>query len=708
MPKLTPNETKVMVMINLNHKTFLAWALTSALSLTGAVAQGGNDISRVWVEFDAGHPAAAEAALNKAGAQFHYRFNELNAFAVSVPTAALPGLSKNPSIVSIEEDAKRYPHGETVPYGIDAVQSRDVWDANLDGKIDSGAPTGSGRLICVIDSGLQTSHPEFAGVNIAGGYNSSSATPWNEDTCGHGTHVSGTIAAALNGSGVVGVTPGGASLYIVKVFDGPSCGWTYSSDLVDAANHCRDANANIISMSLGGGLRSRTEDRAFRDLANKDNILSIAAAGNDGNSTKSYPASYDSVVSVAAVDSNNIVASFSQQNNAVELAAPGVGVLSTVPWSATNTVTVNGITYKGGHIEYAALTNNNGVSGPLIDGGLCDSVGAWNGQVVICERGNISFNDKVSNVQNSGGIAALIYNNVAGSFSGTLGDGNSSTIPAISLSQADGLTLVSTALTLNSTVVSLFDQFGGGYEAWDGTSMATPHVSGVAALVWSADPSRSTAEIRNALDSTALDLGDPGRDNAYGYGLVQAKAAWQSLGGGSGSSNQAPHASFSFSCIGFNCMFDASSSSDSDGTIVTYSWNFGDGNSSSGVTTSHGYATQGSYTVTLTVTDNADASNSSTQTVSVSDPTGDTTPPTIDNVTSEKTKGTSFVITWTTDEPASSVVTFSCCGIYSDGALVTNHSMGFRGSKGTTYDFRVSSTDAAGNQSTSDIYTYSN
>jgi serine protease len=145
--------------------------------------------------------------------------------------------------------------GETVPYGIDAVQARDVWDANRDGQIDSGAPTGNGRLICVIDSGLQTSHPEFAGVNIAGGYNSPSTTPWNEDTCGHGTHVSGTIAAALNGSGVVGVTPGGTSFYIVKVFDGPSSGWAYSSDLVKVAGSFSgtlgdDNSSNIPAVSL--------------------------------------------------------------------------------------------------------------------------------------------------------------------------------------------------------------------------------------------------------------------------------------------------------------------------------------------------------------------------------------------------------------------------------------------------------------------------
>ncbi|HVE87272.1 MAG TPA: S8 family serine peptidase, partial [Myxococcales bacterium] len=69
-----------------------------------------------------------------------------------------------------------------------------------------------------------------------------------------------------------------------------------------------------------------------------------------------------------------------------------------------------------------------------------------------------------------------------------------------------------------------------GYEAWDGTSMATPHVSGVAALIWSAYPTKTATQVRAALQNTARDLGAAGRDNAYGYGLVQAKAALDYLG----------------------------------------------------------------------------------------------------------------------------------------------------------------------------------
>jgi subtilisin family serine protease len=399
---------------------------------------------------------------------------------------------------------------------VDSVQARDVWDADRDGTIDYGAPTGAGRTVCIVDTGLYTGHEDFSGVDIIGGY-SQVSTEWYIDGAGHGTHVAGTIAAANNTLGVVGVTPGTVSLYIVKVFDDEG-NWTLASDLVDAIYRCADANANVISMSLGGSRPNGKEKRAFDSLYNQG-ILHVAAAGNAGDTSYSYPASYDSVISVAAVDESNVVASFSQQNDQVELAAPGVRVLSTVPWLAIDTLTVDGVTYEGHHIEYAAYGT---ASGPLVDGGLCDTTSDWSGAVVLCERGSITFYDKVMNVQNSGGVAAVIYNNEPGNFYGTLGDGNSSDILAISLSQEDGQYLVTYKLGLIGDVESNLTKPASGYEAWNGTSMATPHVSAVAALVWSSDPSLTNAQIRQALQQSALDLGDPGRDDAYGFGLVQA------------------------------------------------------------------------------------------------------------------------------------------------------------------------------------------
>ena len=373
----------------------LLLALVFIVSVTQPAYTSNEGKMRVWVEFSPGRGARVEKSLNALGAAFHYRFEDLNSFVVTVPEQALNGLRNNPNVVSIEEDAIRYPAAQEVPYGIDMVQARDVWDANRDNVIDAGAPTGAGIKVCIIDSGLWTGHEDFAGISVTG-----DGTDWNNDTCGHGSHVAGTIAASFNDFGVVGVNPGGVSLHIVKVFDGPECGWSYSSTLTYAAQQCQAAGADIISMSLGGAQKNKQEERAFNSLYSAG-ILSIAAAGNDGTTAYNYPASYSSVVSVAAIDSEMNWADFSQFNNQVELAAPGVSVLSTVPFLNKASVTVAGDTYNGHPVEFAALGT---ASGALADGGLCTTTGSWAGKVVLCQRGDISFEEKVMNVQNSGGL----------------------------------------------------------------------------------------------------------------------------------------------------------------------------------------------------------------------------------------------------------------------------------------------------------------
>jgi subtilisin family serine protease len=570
-------------------------------------------LERVYIAFQTGGKSPVIAAVHAAGGTIHHEFDALSAIAATLPSAAVTALRNNPNVAYIEADPIRQPLSQTVPYGIDKVQARDIWDANRDGVIDSGAPTGSNRIVCIIDSGFSSGHDDLAGVT-ASGTNNSGTGNWFEDTCGHGTHVAGTVVASHNNLGVVGVTPGAARVHVVKVFDGSSCGWAYSSTLVNAANACASAGANIISMSLGGTFSSTTESNAFANLYNSG-ILSVAAAGNAGNTRTSYPAGYASVISVAAVDQNNAAASFSQRNSDVELAAPGVGVLSTVPWS-TPTVSVDGASYQAGLIEGAAQA---AVSGALVNGGLCTSVGSWSGNVVLCERGTNSFAQKVSNVQAGGGAAAIIYNNVAGDFAGTLN--GSSAIPAVSLSQQSGQFLVANKLGFQAAVDSRTTSPGSGYEAWDGTSMATPHVSAVAALIWSANTGWTNAQIRTALQQTALDLGSAGRDSTYGYGLVQAKSALDYLQGGSPTPNAPPNASFTYSCSGLTCAF-TSTSSDSDGTIVGHAWNFGDGTSSTAQNPSKTYSAAGTFSVMLSVTDNDSASSSATQSVTVSGATG--------------------------------------------------------------------------------------
>jgi serine protease len=278
-------------------------------------------------------------------------------------------------------------------------------------------------------------------------------------------------------------------------------------------------------MSLGGSNPSRTEAAAFAQAAS-DGILPVAAAGNAGNTTKSYPASYPDVVSVAAVDRNKALASFSQRNDEVDLAAPGVAVLSTTPWASNVALAVGGATFSGLSMEGSA---GGTATGLLANGGLCSSAGNWTGMVVLCQRGSITFRDKVRNVARGGGVAAVVYNNVEGNFSGTLGNAPVD-IVAISLSQADGQAALA-YLGQSATVTDEIVTPGSSYEEWDGTSMATPHVAGVAALIWSYFPGKTAAQIRAALTSTAEDLGAPGRDNSFGHGLIRAKNALDALAG---------------------------------------------------------------------------------------------------------------------------------------------------------------------------------
>ncbi|MCC2970767.1 S8 family peptidase [Massilia sp. IC2-476] len=357
------------------------------------------DTTRVIVKFKPGAKAAMKSAAVGANATLQKEIFGMDAVAMEVPMTALKGLENNPNVEYIEEDAKRYPlalttpstgtpyaSGQAVPYGIKLVQADLLSDVNV-----------GNRKVCIIDSGYDRAHEDLSGNVHTGEYDAGTGN-WYTDENSHGTHVAGTIAAINNsGVGVVGVNANRRlKLHIVKVFG--ANGWAYSSDLAAAANKCRAAGANIISMSLGGPSGTTTESNAFATIASA-NILSIAAAGNAGNSSMSYPAGYSSVVSVGAVDEYKAWASFSQYNSKVELAGPGVSVYSTIPTS----------------------------------------------------RGKY------------------------------------------------------------------------GYKS--GTSMATPHVAAVAALVWSYYPTCTAAQIRSTLGKSAQDLGTAGRDTKYGFGLVQAKAA---------------------------------------------------------------------------------------------------------------------------------------------------------------------------------------
>ena len=574
-----------------------------------ALAAPGPDQERFIVKFQEGKGPQGKAALRRAGAELLVDLAAYDAAAFRIPPQALAGIAQNPNVEYIEADPPRYPMGQAVPYGIPMVQA--------DPASGGAEPGTSPVMVCVIDSGYDFGHEDLQQSGVSGF--ASSGQRWDTDTCGHGTHVAGTIAALNNTTGVVGVLGSNASLHIGKVFDGSTCSYSYASSVASAANECAKVGAKVINMSLGcSGRRcaSATEESIFNNLASQG-VLSIAAAGNAGNTQLSYPASYSSVVSVAAVDENRVVADFSQQNSQVELSGPGVAVVSTVPrgMGSVASFSVGSTAYLGAGMDGSPVGN---VSDKLVvDCGLGTSnCAADGGAICLIERGVISFADKVLACENGGGSAAVIYNNEPGLFSGTLG-GTATNIPSLSISQADGQAVLAGLGSANRGDVDLGP---GDYDFYSGTSMATPHVAGVAALVWSNVPDATAAQVRQALQATAVDLGPAGRDNAYGYGLVQAAEAISYLGGssgggGGGGGNVAPTASFSFTCTNLECIFDGSDSSDSDGSIAAWSWDFGDGATGSGETANHTYAAAGSYSVTLTVTDDDGATGSVTRSV---------------------------------------------------------------------------------------------
>jgi major intracellular serine protease len=218
---------------------------------------------------------------------------------------------------------------EEVPYGIEMINAPAFWK---EGEM------GEGIVVAVLDTGCDLKHPELKN-RIIGGRNFVSGKPDDySDAHYHGTHVAGTIAAALNYAGVAGVAPN-VKLLICRVLDKNGSG-TYKG-IIDAINFAVDwrgpagEQVRVISMSLGGPSDVKELHESIQQAVAKD-VMVVCAAGNEGDSSDStneyaYPGAYKEVVQVGAVDSKQKLAEFSNTNDEIDLVAPGVDVLSTYP-----------------------------------------------------------------------------------------------------------------------------------------------------------------------------------------------------------------------------------------------------------------------------------------------------------------------------------------------------------------------------------------
>lgn len=237
---------------------------------------------------------------------------------------------------------------------------------------------------------------------------------------------------------------------------------------------------------------------------------------------------------------------------------------------------------------------------------------AWNhGVVVVCAAGNdgVSSSFYPAAYTNSISVSATTSLDTLASYSNY---GTTIDISAPGGDSGDNNGDGYDDMILQNT----FSRTDEGYYFYAGTSMASPHVAGVAALVIAKNSSLSNAQTRSILETSADDIGASGWDNLFGYGRLNAYEAVMAAGG-STPVNDPPTADFTFTTLDLTATF-TDTSSDSDGTIASWSWNFGDGNTSTAQDPVHTYAADGTYNVTLTVTDNDSATDNFNSNVTVS------------------------------------------------------------------------------------------
>jgi subtilisin family serine protease len=316
-------------------------------------------------------------------------------------------ISENYKMMAIEGTATIQAVHQNQKWHYDMIKAPQAW------TVTNGS---SAVKIAVLDTGIDHNHPSLANfVNTSLGRTFVGGTTM--DVQGHGTHVAGTIASYGSVSGVMQ----NATLIPVKVLGDDGSGSLYG--ITQGILYAANIDADVINMSLGGGGYNQSMDEAVQTATSQGTIV-VAASGNDGASSISYPAAYSSVIAVGSVTSNRTRSSFSNYGSGLELMAPGSNIYSTYP-----------------NRRYTSLS---------------------------------------------------------------------------------------------------------------GTSMATPHVAGVAGLIRAADPSISVSQARQILRDTAQEAGS---STQYGYGIVDAHAAVVAASGGGGTTPPPPSSTETVTTVSTNYSY---------------------------------------------------------------------------------------------------------------------------------------------------------
>src|SRR5438876_6475377 len=328
---------RLTVLILLNSLG-IPWASAAPVQGPPATAGSKPTTTTVIVKAAKGLQLAQQlAAINGHGGVVKRSIPKLNLHVVEIPAAAAAAITKelssDPAIARVEANRQRKikglpalapaPAPQTSAASLPWYLSQISWDQ----VYGSVTPT-SLATVAVLDTGVDASHPDLTD-NVVPGTSILDGSDGTTDPNGHGTWVSGLVAARLNqaqGTGGVGYS----LVQVMPVTVLGADGTGYDGDIIAGVVYAADHGASVILMAFSASCYSDSLQEAI-DYAWSNNVVIVAAAGNDGSNTGTFPAGNRGVIGVSATDQNDALASWSNYGPSIFMAAPGVGIASTYP-----------------------------------------------------------------------------------------------------------------------------------------------------------------------------------------------------------------------------------------------------------------------------------------------------------------------------------------------------------------------------------------